>query len=366
MANRRNDGWEDDIVVYSDYQTEAVADQCGIQVVAETETHWLAYCPFHGNSDTPALAIDKVLGLWNCFNPACAQAGKLEDLPRRLLGYTQFQSLRLVLKCETDAGPSFSDRLKEVMERPPEFVAFPQEVIDKCRAAFPDSVAESYMHSRGYDDDTLDFFEVGYSVGQGLVTVPMHDPRGMPVGFIGRTPSHTDKRFKNSNKLPKRLTAWNFHRAKLMGDTVIICEATFDAMAIHQAGYPNVVALLGGSMNDYYTAQLGRTFSRIVIFTDYDDRLIYHVNCRKCKHLSFGYRDVKCQGHRPGRELGRSIADKLHYKDVRWASYDDSVVFPNEKKDASAMTGNEIRQCITNSISHFEYEMWNPEKRRTS
>lgn len=213
------------------------------------------------------------------------------------------------------------------------------------------SPAHTYMIGRGFDEDTLDYFKIGYSAKQNMVVVPMHDPNGMPIGLIGR--SIADKRFKNSTGLPKAKTCWNFHRAKRTGDTVIVCEASFDAMRIHQAGYPNVVALLGGHVTDMHLAQLSRTFSKIIIMTDFDHKQ-YRPNCRMCNYK-------KCRGHRPGRDLGRAIQSRLPNKRVLWAAYDDTCVYPHDAKDAGDMTDNEIRQCLKNAISNLEYTQWSIE-----
>ena len=247
MERKRRDEWEEDYDAYSPNQVEAVLEYCGIEVVSDTHTHFLAYCPFHGNTDSPAFAADKYKGLWTCFNPSCQEAGTLPDLLRRSRGLNPFQAQRVILKNKNTQQSSFADRFAEAMTKQPEFTEFPQSAIDKLVADFPGSVAEEYMRSRGFDDDTLEYFEVGYSEKKNMVAVPMHDPKGMPIGLIGRTPSHTDKTFKNSIGLPKAKTAWNFHRVQRLGDTVIVCEASYDAMRIHQAGYPNVIALLGGS-----------------------------------------------------------------------------------------------------------------------
>jgi hypothetical protein len=177
----------------------------------------------------------------------------------------------------------------------------------------------------------------------------MHDPTGMLVGFVGR--SVEGKIFKNTNNLPKSKTAWNFHRAKRTGETVIIVESSFDAMRIHQAGYPNVIALLGGHVTSYHLDQISKTFSNVVIMTDFDKK-IYRANCRKCA----GRRE--CQGHRPGRELGHSIVNGLPMTRIKWAAYDDECVYPHDAKDAGDMTDDEIRHCLTHAVSNFEYSRW--------
>lgn len=360
MARRRNDGWDDDYEVYTPNQVEGVLRHAEVDVASETGTHFLCYCPFHGNTDSPAFAVDKYKGLWTCFNPSCLNSGTLPDLLKRLKGLNPFQTLRIINKAKSHQAVDLHAAAVAAMEKVPEFVEFPQSVLDTAAVALKGSIAEEYMHSRGFTDETLEYFGVGYSAKQNMVIVPMHDPKGVPIGLIGRTPSHTDKRFKNSTNLPKSKTAWNFHRARRTGDTVIVCEASYDAMRIHQAGYPNVVALLGGHVTPYHLEQLGRTFSTIILMTDFDKKQ-YRPNCRQCKDVTFKVNEVKCVGHRPGRDLGRSIADGLNHKRILWAAYDDKVVFPHEAKDASDMTDEEIRQCLRHAVSNVEYSMWNIE-----
>lgn len=320
----------------------------------------MCYCPFHGNTDSPAFAVDKYKGLWTCFNPSCMNSGTLPDLLKRLKGLNPFQTLRVINKNKAHESVDLHAAVTAAMEPQEEFKAFPTEPLAAAVTSFKGSIAEEYMHSRGFTDETLEYFGVGYSVKQNMVIVPMHDPKGNPIGLIGRTPSHTNKRFKNSTNLPKSKTCWNYHRAKRTGDTVIVCEASYDAMRIHQAGYPNVVALLGGHVTPYHIEQLGRTFSTIILMTDFDKKQ-YRPNCRQCKNVTFKPGEVKCKGHRPGRDLGRSIADALSHKKVLWAAYDDKVVFPHDAKDASDMTDEEIRQCLRNAVSHVEYSLWNIE-----
>lgn len=330
-------------------------EYCDVEVVSDTNTHFLAYCPFHGNTDSPAFAVDKSKGLWTCFNPSCMNSGTLEELLRRLKGLNPFQAARVIIKNRHSDKTPFADRLREAMTNPEDFKPFPQDALDRMYADFKGSVGEEYMRSRGFTDETLDYFRVGYSAKKNMVIVPMHDPNGNPIGLIGRTPSHTDKAFKNSVNLPKSRTAWNFHRAKKCGETVIICEASYDAMRIHQAGYPNVVALLGGHVTEYHIQQLNRHFSKIIIMTDFDKKQ-YRPNCRQCDYKT-------CTGHRPGRDLGRSIAQRMPTKKVMWAAYDDDCVFPHGAKDASDMTDDEIRQCLRNAVSNLTYSMWDIEEK---
>lgn len=336
---------------------------------SETASHFLCYCPFHGNRVDPAFAVDKSLGLWTCFNPSCGESGTLEQLVRRRQGLNVFQAARLIMKYRGEQDLDAEKSIEEAWESKPDFEEFPQEALTRMYNDFwTHPEAQEYMHNRRFNDDTLRYFEVGYSpekwvtredgssyLKPNMVTVPMHDPTGMPIGLIGRTIE--GKVFKNSKNLPKSHTMWNLHRAKKHGATVIVVESSMDAMRVQQAGYPNVVALLGGSLSPQQTYLFNRYFSTIVNMTDFDpaDRKP-DGKCRKCKTWV-------CQGHRPGRDLGRAIATNLPNKKILWAAYDDSVVFPHGAKDVGDCTDDEIRQCLKNAISDFEYSEWDVEIR---
>ena len=346
MVNKRNNEWERDSEVYSEAQVGAIAEFCGVEIVSETNTHLLGYCPFHNNTEDPAFALDKQKGLWTCFNPTCGQSGNLHGLLRSLKGLNPFEASRLILKYK-ESVPTV--RLSVIREKVPEFVEFPSEPVERmAQDLFLSERAMQYLKGRDFNEATLRYFGVGFSRKQDMTIVPMHDPNGMLVGFIGR--SIEGKSFKNSTNLPKSKTAWNYHRAKKHGDTVIVVESSFDAMRIHQAGYPNVVALLGGHFTEYHKELLGKTFSKIIIATDFDKKM-YRPNCRKCNYET-------CKGHRPGRELGWSIVDQMPTKRILWAAYDDECVYPHEAKDIGDMTDDEIRQCMNNAVSHFAYARW--------
>lgn len=354
MGYRRDDDWEADYETYSESQVEAVIEECGIEIDSETGTHFLCFCPFHGNNRSPAFVVDKVKGLFYCFG-ACDASGKLEDLPRRLLKMNVFQTRRLLLKHRNAAGKSIEERLAESKNKVDIVEWEYAGVIPRMQADFFGSPAHSYMVGRGFTDETLKYFGIGYSKNKNQVAVPMYAPEGFCVGVIGR--SIEDKMFENSKGLPRRFIPWNFQNARKAGDTVIICESSFDAMKIHQAGYPNVIALLGGSLSIWQQDLLNRTFSKVIIMTDFDKKK-HEPNCKRCREKGI----YLCEGHRAGRDFGRLIAEKLPNKKIMWAAYDDTCVYPHNAKDATDLTDEEIRQCLKNAISNFQYSRWNVEE----
>lgn len=245
----------------------------------------------------------------------------------------------------------FSDKLAMALQEPVTFTEFSPETLRRLREGMAgESVGRLYMRERGFTDITIDYFEMGYSSKKDMVAVPVHSPSGVPVGIVGR--GVHEKTFKNSKALPRNKTLFNIHRAKRQGDIVIVTEASFDAMRVHQAGFPNVVATLGGHMSPANYELLDRYFQTIIIMTDYDDKSkhVYN-NCRKCA-------PALCKGHNPGRELGRAIAKAMSGKNIQWAAYDRKIVYPHGAKDAGDLTDEEIQRCVNGAVNNLEYLSW--------
>jgi hypothetical protein len=265
-----------------------------------------------------------------------------------------FEAARLIKRDGKASAVTTADKLKKALERKVDFVPFSQAVLDKTREEFwntPNAV--DYMKSRSFEEDTLKKFEIGYSAKKDLVMVPMHAPDGMPVGVIGRRPSHTDKVFKNSRGLPTSKTLFNFNRARKEDDTLIVVEASFSTMRVDQAGYPNVASLLMGHISTEHVQLIDRSFRRIVIMTDMDKKKFVE-NCRKCQKTGSNL----CRGHNPGRDLGRSIEKAFPNKQILWAAYEPKLIFPHNAKDPDDCTDDEIRQCIKNAVPTMEYNRW--------
>jgi DNA primase len=241
-----------------------------------------------------------------------------------------FQSLRLIAAKETEALDNFDEIMEDMLEEKPAFEEFSQETLDRLHSDLArNGNARSYLESRGISVESMKHFGLGYSPAMNMIVTPVHSPDGIPIGIVGR--SIEGKTFKNSTNLPKSKTLFNIHRAKKIGDQVIVCESNFDAIRIHQAGFPNVVATLGGFLSNEQQSLLNRHFNKIIIMTDADEA---------------------------GRELGKSISGKLRNKDISWASFGYREIYPNKAKDAGDLTEEEIKICIKKSVSDIEYRSW--------
>jgi len=327
MAIRGYNSRQADTSEYTHAHIKSIVQSLGIDMVGETSNDYLAYCPFHSNRHTSSFSISKTKGAYICFNPSCGETGTINDLVKRILNKNEFQSLRYIESKQIEAFENFDESLKDILEDKPDFIEFPEETLSNLyNGLMRSDKAKEYLKSRGIDLESIAYFSLGYSDNMNMITVPVHSPDGIAVGVVGR--SISDKRFKNSKDLPRSKTMFNIHRAKKVGDRVIVVESSFDAIRVHQAGFPNVVATLGGHISGDNLKLLNRHFNTVIIMTDADQA---------------------------GRDLGSAIAYKLNNKNILWASHSYGRIYPEGVKDAGDMSDEDIKSCITNAISNFEY-----------
>lgn len=336
--------------IYTQSHVRKILRELGITVAAETYNDFLCLCPFHGNRNTPSFSVSHTKGVYLCFNPSCDVSGTIVELVKQISHRGDFEALRFIQSLKSDVSISFEDELSALFEDKPEFMPFPQSKLNEMYEeliGIDGILAKEYLESRNIHREAIDYFRIGYSFKQDMIIVPVHSPDGIAVGLVGR--GVKEKSFKNSRNLPRSKTMFNLHRAKRQGGIVIVCESSFDAIRIHQAGFPNVVATLGGYISKDNLSNLNRYFHTIIIMTDNDNKEDYiSENCRKCY-------PKKCNGHNPGRDLGNTIAKSLSNKDIQWALYDKKNIYPPGCKDVGDMTDQQISHCIKNCISNMEY-----------
>jgi DNA primase len=331
MAIRGNYSGQISATHYAPQHIKTIVQEIGLRVVGESNNNLFIYCPFHNNTHSPSFYISEENGAWLCFNPSCGETGNIFELVKRITHKNNFEAMRLVASKEKDIMDDFDNMLNEVLEDKPAFEEFSETtLINLHNSLLNNTKAKDYFSSRNINLESILYFSLGYSENMDMVTVPVHSPDGLAVGIVGR--SISDKRFKNSTNLPKNKTMFNIHRAKKIGDHVIIVESSFDAIRVHQAGFPNVVATLGGHISSDNINLLNRYFNKVIIMTDSD---------------------------LAGRELGLNISDRLKNKDILWSSYTYGKIYPHDAKDAGDMTDEEIKLCIRMAVSDIEYRSWN-------
>ena len=164
--------------------------------------------------------------------------------------------------------------------------------------------AKNYFTYRKIAKSSCIKFSLGYSEKQDMVTVPVHSPDGIPLGFVGR--SIEGKDFKNTPGLPKSKTLFNLHRVK-KSDRVYVVESSFDAIRLDQVGLP-AVATLGANVSSTQIELLQKYFNNIIVIADNDeaggnmkDRIVEKLSTRvSVIKLNNEYKDI---GDMPDEEL---------------------------------------------------------------
>lgn len=247
---------------YTEEQVRNVLAAIGLDEEAEAGDDILVYCPYHSNHRTPAGEVSKIKGAFYCFS--CGAAASLEKLVMRVSERTYFEALRLIKANETES--SISDDVNGTLLKKPDFVQFDELLVARLnQAALSSPRAMNYFSYRKIDR-SVKKFALGYSDKQDMVTVPVHSPTGMLLGFVGRGVDVKD--FKNSPGLPKSKTLFNLHRVK-NEPYVFVVESSFDAIRLDQEGIP-AVATLGAGVSVRQIKLLDQHFNEIISVPDQD------------------------------------------------------------------------------------------------
>lgn len=250
--------------IYSEEQIKRVLAGSGVNIESEVDSDYIVFCPFHGNHRTPAGEVDKSSGIFFCFS--CHKACDLNELIMHTSGRTYFEAARFIKSKESDTD--ISTLVEAKLEKKPDFVEFDEFTIKRLNVAALESPrAQRYYSGRLISRASVEKFQLGYSEKQDMVTIPVHTPDGMCVGFVGR--SIEGKEFKNTPKLPKSKVLFNLHRVK-SSRQVYVVESSFDAIRLDQCGMP-AVATLGASVNSTQIELLQKYFNEIVVIADNDE-----------------------------------------------------------------------------------------------
>lgn len=184
--------------------------------------------------------------------------------------------------------------------------------------------AMTYLKSRGFSDETIKEFGVGYSNGniktelvhyqkelvqQGILNTrynernyqrlmfPLHNEKGELIGFNGRTlKEKTDSEqvyvkyllSPESLEFSKSKTLYNLHRAKNYiqeENQVYIVEGVMDCMTLWELGKKNVVCTLGTALTKEHIQLLNQYTDNYVICYD-NDKAGFSASVRNGKLLS--------------------------------------------------------------------------------
>jgi len=250
--------------IYTEDQVKRVLIGSGVTIQSEVDSDYIIFCPYHNNNRTPAGEVSKESGLFFCFG--CQQTATLQEIVMKMSNRSYFESLRYIKSKEQESD--ITQIVAKQLYNPPTFVQYDEVIIKRLNSqALESPRAMRYFDGRLVTKSSVSKFNLGYSEKQDMVTIPVHSPEGMVIGFVGR--SLEGKDFKNTPGLPKSKTLFNLHRVKA-NDKVYVVESSFDAIRLDQVGMP-AVATLGATISKNQVELLEKYFNEIYLIADNDE-----------------------------------------------------------------------------------------------
>jgi hypothetical protein len=270
--------WVDFKQLKADVAIEQVLAHYGVHLrrIGATELRGRCPLPTHTSSSSrDSFAVNIARNVWSCRSMSCMQARggrpggnildlvalmescSIRDAALRLQGWSGAAPERFIVPRASRPDPVTS-------ENPP--LRFALQYID---ATHP------YLVSRGVTPPTIRTFGLGLYTGKGLlrgrIVIPIHNACGELIAYAGRTINGHEPKYRFPAGFRKSLVLFNLHRAiATKASTVLVVEGFFDAIAVHQAGYP-VVGLMGSTVSRHQADLLTGSFDRVVLMLDGDE-----------------------------------------------------------------------------------------------
>lgn len=267
------------------------------------------------NERTPSFVVSNVKGIWKDFASGRGgksvidfiQAYKGMDFPEAVKLSCEVLNIPIEYEKETEAQKAKRQEKKSLGE----IIAFIKENYKENLPKL--SLAQKYMQERGFSDEILSDFEIGYALAgmyevlkergqvsegvalgvlkayqnggyydffKGRIIFPISDKHGHCVGFGGRVmPSEAKEgapKYLNSPEsevFHKSELLYGFHLARnsmAQCGEVYLVEGYTDVMRMHQIGLRNCVATLGTALSAQHLAEIKKLCKKLIIFRDSD------------------------------------------------------------------------------------------------
>ena len=267
--------WVDFKQINATVGVEQVLAHYGVRLRPIDHTEWRGRCPLpmHASSRSrDSFTVNLARNVWSCHSHSCRQArggrsgGNILDLVALMDGCSiRDAALRLQRWCGV-LPPRTVTPSADTRPDPNPPLRFSLQHIDG---------RHPYLAARGLTRATIRTFGVGLYRGRGFLhgrmVIPIHNEQGELVAYIGRAPDDALPKYRLPKGFRKSLVLFNLHRAAAIGARdVIIVEGCFDTFALHQAGYPAVVALMGSTLVPYQADLLRAHFDHACLMLDGD------------------------------------------------------------------------------------------------
>ena len=311
---------------YTDEDREKVRDAVDMVALVQTRTElkragsnsYFGRCPFH-DERSGSFHVRPLEKHYHCFG--CQASGD----PFKFVMETEGLDFREAIEnladrfgvrvepIEEDSGAAEKrqqkERLMALLDRTAGF--YERVLIDSAEA----SDARDLLTARGLNEETLRAFRVGYAPSawdrvlmasreagfseeelvtaglaqkargkdgifdrfRGRIMFPLADQRGRVLGFGARSMrDEQGPKYLNSAEglvYHKGSQLFGLHLARpaaAKSGTIVLVEGYVDALALHQAGVENVVALMGTALTDEQASQLDRAAGTLLLALDAD------------------------------------------------------------------------------------------------
>ena len=232
-------------------------------------------CPFH-RERTPSCHVSLAKNAFQCFG--CQRRGNVLDFVALMEHVNVRQAALLISEWfKPGEAPRKPSHHLTVVPGPKVQVNRPLPFsLSGLDASHP------YLADRGLLPVTVHQFGLGYcswGLLAGRIAIPIHDEQGHLVAYAGRWPGEPregEPKYKLPAHFHKSGVVSNLHRAdELVKEKgIILVEGFFDCFKVHQAGFPNVCALMGSALGERQLELLVEALGpagRVVLWFDEDE-----------------------------------------------------------------------------------------------
>ena len=170
---------------------DLAAKHYNVDLVGDGVGRMAACCPFHAE-DTPSFKIsesfDGAWKRWHCFG-ACSEGGTVIDFVMKAEAFEDAFEAAMYLNELYDLGLDANDeawqRFKQNRERnEAEFAKDRAEMADESSAV--GKKAREYLHARGFNDETIDHFDIAVNKDKARLAIPLVDKANHLISIAHR------------------------------------------------------------------------------------------------------------------------------------------------------------------------------------
>ena len=279
-----------------------------VPLVKKGQNYW-GCCPFH-NEKTPSFSVNEEKGFYHCFG--CGEHG---DIISFTMKSNNMDFKEAIKELANQAGlkiPEYKPKSSEQVAREETYFQIVEDAakIYHQKLFEPEGkVALDYIHRRGFSDDMIKKYRLGYAPKNNLIAnkfvnvkqdkllstglcrrgeygmydffrdklmFPIFNMHGQVVAFSGRSLDGSEPKYINTSDTElfhKRKTIFglNFARDAIhRANRSIIVEGQIDAIQMQSNGFPETVAPLGTALTEDHIAILCKSNRNIIFCFDGD------------------------------------------------------------------------------------------------